>query len=101
MTARTGISGTSITRHGNHATRLPNNRLEWRGVAPARGRHVHERRVRKQLDGPQGMVFPFDAPEVPMGNDSYGEPLTSRIIDWNAERNEPKRGPRKRRDANG
>jgi hypothetical protein len=47
------------------------------------------------------MVFPFDAPEVPMGNDSYGEPLTSRIIDWNAERNEPKRGPRKRRDANG
>jgi hypothetical protein len=45
------------------------------------------------------MVFPFDAPEVPMGNDSFGDPITSRIIDWNVERNEPKPEPTKRRGA--
>jgi hypothetical protein len=42
--------------------------------------------VRKQCCGPSGMTFPFDAREVPMGNDSYGEPLASRIIDWNVRR---------------
>jgi hypothetical protein len=41
------------------------------------------------------MVFPFDAPEVLMGTDSYGEPITSRIIDWNVEHSEPKPEPRK------
>src|SRR5262249_20857350 len=45
--------------------------------------------LRKQRAGPQGMVFPFAGPEVQMGNDKYGMPVTSRIIDWNVTRPEP------------
>jgi hypothetical protein len=46
--------------------------------------------LRKQRSGPQGMAFPFDSSEVAMGNDKYGEPLTSRIINWNVKRGEQK-----------
>jgi len=31
-------------------------------------------------------VFPFEARLVDMGRDQDGEPLTSRVIDWNVER---------------
>jgi hypothetical protein len=44
--------------------------------------------VRKQRSGPQGMVFPFEARLVPMGQDRDGEPLKSRVIDWNVMRSE-------------
>ena len=46
--------------------------------------------LRKQRGGPQGMVFPFNAREVQIGTDRYGEPQTSRVIDWNVERSEQK-----------
>ena len=55
--------------------------------------------LRKQRVGPQGTIFPFDAREVPMGKDSYGEPLTSRIIDWNVKRSQQKPQPEKRSSA--
>jgi len=42
--------------------------------------------IRKLRDGPQGDVFPFEARLVDMGRDQDGEPLTSRVIDWNVER---------------
>ena len=35
-------------------------------------------------------MFPFTAREVQIGTDRYGEPQTSRIIDWNVERSEQK-----------
>jgi hypothetical protein len=35
-------------------------------------------------------VFPFTAREVEIGNDRYGDPQTSRVIDWNVKRDEPK-----------
>jgi hypothetical protein len=44
--------------------------------------------LRKQRSGPQGMTFPFDARLVDMGLDQYGEPLTSRIINWDVTRPE-------------
>jgi hypothetical protein len=49
--------------------------------------------LRKSKGGLQGLVFPFTAREVPMGNDSYGEPLTSRIIEWNVEHRSPGPAP--------
>jgi RecA-family ATPase len=42
--------------------------------------------LRKNKGGFQGLVFPFTAREVEIGTDRYGEPQTSRIIDWNVER---------------
>jgi hypothetical protein len=58
-----------------------------RGKSDNRGTFTNAELVlHKQRCGPSGMTFPFDAREVPMGNDSYGEPLASRIIDWNVRR---------------
>jgi hypothetical protein len=45
--------------------------------------------LRKVREGPQGLEFPFDAKIVDMGQDQYNEPLTSRVIDWNVERQKP------------
>jgi hypothetical protein len=42
--------------------------------------------LRKQRSGPQGEEFPFQARVVDMGEDQDGEPLTSRVIDWDVER---------------
>jgi hypothetical protein len=42
--------------------------------------------IRKQRSGPQGETYPFEAKLVDMGLDHEGEPLTSRVIDWNVER---------------
>jgi hypothetical protein len=44
---------------------------------------------RKQRAGPQGLVFPFQAREVKLGEDRYGEVITSRVIDWNVTRPQP------------
>jgi hypothetical protein len=44
--------------------------------------------LRKQRSGPQGLTFPFEAQVVDMGLDQFGEPLTSRIINWNVTRPE-------------
>jgi hypothetical protein len=44
--------------------------------------------LRKQRSGPEGMTFPFEARLVDMGLDQYGEPLTSRVINWNVKRPE-------------
>jgi hypothetical protein len=55
--------------------------------------------LRKQRGGRQGMVFRFDAREVTIGTDRYGEPQTSRIIDWNVERDKPKAQQKKKPSA--
>ena len=42
--------------------------------------------LRKLRSGPQGAVFPFNAKVVEMGTDRWGEPQTSRVVDWAVER---------------
>src|SRR5262249_42581540 len=49
--------------------------------------------LRKQRSGPQGMTFPFEAKLVDMGVDRDGEPLSSRVINWNVTRPEAKPKP--------
>jgi hypothetical protein len=44
--------------------------------------------LQKLRSGPQGLEFPFVARVVEMGHDRDGAPLTSRVIDWNVERQE-------------
>ena len=44
--------------------------------------------LRKNKGGLQGLVFPFTAREVEIGTDRYGDPQTSRVIDWNVKRDE-------------
>jgi hypothetical protein len=55
--------------------------------------------LRKQRYGPQGEIFPFQARLVEMGLDSEGEPLTTRVIDWDVERPEPQEKPKKKTEA--
>jgi len=44
--------------------------------------------LQKLRSGPQGLLFPFEARVENMGEDRDGEPLTSRVIDWNVVRPE-------------
>jgi AAA domain len=54
--------------------------------------------LQKLRSGPQGLDFPFEARVVDMGEDRDGEPLTSRVINWNVVRPE-KAKPEKKTEA--